>query len=270
MKMSRVVRAFCCFLLLTMLFSCYEAVDGCLDPDATNYDVDADNECEDCCTLPTFAILMSYLVDGESYIQGNSFRVSQEGLIMEDFHFFISDIKLIDPEGNEINYEDDFLIYDNNRSGESIKDDFKYFASNQFRGTLEGLRYSGIIEEISFNIGLTERINNYNKDSLEVNTELSRAPDSIYVSVDEGYEFYAFQIRDTMNSNVNLRVPAAYPLVGVSINLEGEEVRRGFNDDVNLFIDFGVLFDGINLTTMSEEEILLQIKNNFPFAFGKR
>ena len=32
--------------------SCYSPVDGCLDPEATNYSIDADNPCDDCCNLP--------------------------------------------------------------------------------------------------------------------------------------------------------------------------------------------------------------------------
>jgi hypothetical protein len=270
MKKSRVIELLFFTFLLSLITSCYESVDGCLDPEATNYDVNADNECEDCCNLPTFSILMSYLVDGESYIQGDSFRISQQGLMIEDFHFFVSDIKLIDPEGNEIGYEDDFLIYDQTGSGETITEDFKYFASNQFRGTLENVRYSGFVNEIRFNIGLSERINNYDKDSLEVNTDLSKVPDSIYVSIQDGYEFYALHIRDTLDNFIELRETNAYPLPEIIVILDDVEIRRGFNDELNLFIDFGLLFEGIKLSEMNENEVLLAIIDNFPSSFGKR
>lgn len=270
MNKSRVVELLFFTFLLSLITSCYESVDGCLDPDATNYDVNADNDCDDCCTLPTFSILMSYLVDGESYIQGDSFRVSQQGLMIEDFHFFISDITLIDPEGNNVDYEDKFLIYDQMAAGESILEDFKYYASNQFRGTLENMRYSGFINKIRFKIGLSERINTYVKDSLEVNTALSITPDSIYVSSEEGYEFYAFQIRDTMENYIEVREINAYPLPEINVTLDDVEIRRGFNDELNLFIDFGLLFDGIKLAEMNENEILMTIINNFPHSFGKR
>ncbi|NNF34664.1 MAG: hypothetical protein HKN68_11170 [Saprospiraceae bacterium] len=270
MKRSRAIELLFFTLLLSLITSCYESVDGCLDPEATNYDVNADNDCDDCCILPSFNILMSYLVDGESYIDGNSFRVSQQGLMIEDFHFFISDISLIDPDGNEVDYEDEFLIYDQSQSGENITEDFKYFASNQFRGTLENIRYSGFINEIRFNIGLTERINSYDKDSLEVNTELSKAPDSVYVSIQEGYEFYSFQIRDTIENSIEIRETDAYPLPEINVILDDVEIRRGFNDELNLFIDFGLLFDGINLREMNESEVLMTIIDNFPGSFGKR
>ncbi len=258
-------------LLFSILISaCYEPVEGCLDPDATNYDVDADDSCDDCCNLPTFSILMSYLVDGESYTDGDTFRVSSQGLMIEDFHFFISDIQLIDSEGNEIPYEDQFLLFDESGNSELVTEDFKYFSSSQFRGTLEDLRYDGLVDQIQFSVGLEDRINSYDKDSLDINTELSKVPDEFYLSETLGYEFYSFQIRDTMDNFVQTSENNAFPLIDVSVDLEGEMISRGFNGDINLFIDFGLLFDGINLTIMSEEEILNIIKNNFSIAYGKR
>ncbi len=44
-------------LLPLLLFSCYEDNIACLDPDATNYDILADQACpDDCCTFPTFSL----------------------------------------------------------------------------------------------------------------------------------------------------------------------------------------------------------------------
>jgi len=44
------------FLLPFLLCSCYEDNISCLDPDATNYDILADEACPDCCELPTFSL----------------------------------------------------------------------------------------------------------------------------------------------------------------------------------------------------------------------
>ena len=41
---------------LLLYSSCYEDNIACLDPDATNYDILADEACPDCCVFPTFSI----------------------------------------------------------------------------------------------------------------------------------------------------------------------------------------------------------------------
>lgn len=44
-------------LLPVVLFTaCYEDNISCLDPDATNYDILADEACPDCCTYPAFSL----------------------------------------------------------------------------------------------------------------------------------------------------------------------------------------------------------------------
>jgi hypothetical protein len=43
-------------LSLLLASACYEDNIACLDPDATNYDILADEACPDCCTYPTFSL----------------------------------------------------------------------------------------------------------------------------------------------------------------------------------------------------------------------
>jgi hypothetical protein len=53
--MSRLL--FLLFFLLSLLFSaCYEDNIACLDPDATNFDILADQSCPGCCQYPTFSL----------------------------------------------------------------------------------------------------------------------------------------------------------------------------------------------------------------------
>ena len=256
--------------LILTFWSCYEPEEGCLDPDATNYDVNADNDCDGCCNLPTYGILMSFLMDGESYVSGDSFLVSSDGIRVEDFHFFISDVSFLDVDGNRIEFEDQFNIYGVDGTGTLTFEDFKYYADNQFRGTFEGFRYGGTLDKITFKIGLSEQINYYDRDSLELNTDLDDAPDEVYLNENEGYEFYSFTVSDLQDNQLEIVYADAYPLPAVEVNLDGEMISRGFNDDINLFIDFGVIFDGINITTMDQAEILSRINLNIPRAFGKR
>ena len=44
------------FFLAVGLLSCYEAIEGCLDSQAVNFDFSADNACDGCCSYPNLII----------------------------------------------------------------------------------------------------------------------------------------------------------------------------------------------------------------------
>ena len=84
-----------CLSLLLLLPSCYEDRIGCLDGDATNFDLLADQSCPDCCEYPDLSVdvdhfygletfsLDSVYVDGA----GNSFQVTR-------LRYYLSDLRL--------------------------------------------------------------------------------------------------------------------------------------------------------------------------------
>ncbi|CAH0999354.1 hypothetical protein LEM8419_00652 [Neolewinella maritima] len=63
-------------LAILLCTGCYEDRVGCLDPDADNYDLQADEGCTDCCVYPDFSIRISpewndtALVVGQTYTDG--------------------------------------------------------------------------------------------------------------------------------------------------------------------------------------------------------
>ena len=67
---------FALFLLASLCSSCYEDRVGCLNPDAGNYDLEADSECADCCTFPELSVQVtsvwqdSAVVIGRTYTDG--------------------------------------------------------------------------------------------------------------------------------------------------------------------------------------------------------
>lgn len=84
--------------LFTLLFSagCYENRVDCLDPDATNYDVRADEACPDgCCEYPEFRLDVARMwgdttlasVDELTDGTGNSFEITR-------FRFYLSELEL--------------------------------------------------------------------------------------------------------------------------------------------------------------------------------
>jgi len=93
---------FCLLISLSLLPACYEPQSGCLDNEALNYDLDADNPCSDCCEYPSLVLDVQHrfitdsttagIIPGSSVHLddfGNPFRIKQ-------FRCFISNIHLQD------------------------------------------------------------------------------------------------------------------------------------------------------------------------------
>lgn len=84
------------FLLPLVCASCYEDRVGCLDPDAANYALLADEACPDCCTYPVLSVRVSPVWEGEAVVPaatyadgaGHPFR-------LVDFRFYLGDLRLL-------------------------------------------------------------------------------------------------------------------------------------------------------------------------------
>ena len=95
------------FITLLLLTSCYEDRIACLDPDASNYDLQADEACpDDCCTYPNFTVeltrsfgerafsLDSTYTDGA----GNRFKIQRLRFYLGDVGLLANDRPLPVPE----------------------------------------------------------------------------------------------------------------------------------------------------------------------------
>ena len=61
-------------LLLLLGASCYEDRTGCLDPDAANYDLQADLGCLDCCTFPALSVRITSVWQDSALVVGQTYR----------------------------------------------------------------------------------------------------------------------------------------------------------------------------------------------------
>ena len=111
------------FIFLSVL-ACYEPIEGCLDVDASNYNVMADNMCEDCCQLPQINIIFSYRNDGQNFNLGDTLSLPGGSIIVENFFFFLSAIQPIDQNGNPVIISDS-IVFQRNDGNMSISNNFR-------------------------------------------------------------------------------------------------------------------------------------------------
>ncbi|PHI20623.1 hypothetical protein CEQ90_06080 [Lewinellaceae bacterium SD302] len=91
---------------------CYEDVEGCLDPNAANYDLDADIEClETCCEFPELNIAINHLY-GDTLLDRDSFYVNAANNVFRitRLRYYWSDLALIQEDGTRLEPEDSLDI----------------------------------------------------------------------------------------------------------------------------------------------------------------
>lgn len=82
------------FLTICVIASCYEPKEGCIDSYASNYDVSADDMCEDCCKYPNLSLSVYDHYNNEDIsssdtlynIYGERFRLDALMYVLSDIH----------------------------------------------------------------------------------------------------------------------------------------------------------------------------------------
>ncbi|MDX1684202.1 MAG: hypothetical protein R3275_03140 [Saprospiraceae bacterium] len=82
-------------LISTILFGCYDNQEACLDPEATNFDPEADKSC--CCTYPQLKLDVVYQYDTLTFSENQSFEHDIHGQIsVIDFGLIFHSFSLSD------------------------------------------------------------------------------------------------------------------------------------------------------------------------------
>ncbi|PPK88580.1 hypothetical protein CLV84_1549 [Neolewinella xylanilytica] len=92
------MRLLCCCLAIGCLLlpACYEESVGCLDPDANNYALGADEACPDCCTYPELSIRVSTVWNDTAVVAGSTYRDATGATFqLIDFRYYLADLRLV-------------------------------------------------------------------------------------------------------------------------------------------------------------------------------
>ncbi len=158
--LGRILKNSTCFLLALTLLCCYEPQEGCLDADATNFALEADEDCctsadECCCEYPQLSLSLKHkmadanLSFDEVYLDkaGNPFRINS-------IHFFTSNIQFI---GEQIHgVTDSISINDNAGSSVLRPDDVTVVSAQTFSFPVGTFKRSGSYSAVRFIVGLNE------------------------------------------------------------------------------------------------------------------
>ena len=140
------------FTLIISLTSCYEPVEGCLDPESENYSLSADENC--CCDYPDRGLKVEYKWDSLTFrfnrkyenAMGDSFQVTQLRYQAGDFRWMVGG-ETWEVEDSLRGFEvlSDQLVY--------VKDDWVTLGPGIGDVEAGALRKNGVVDSMSVKMG---------------------------------------------------------------------------------------------------------------------
>lgn len=240
-------------LMILLASACYEPTEGCLDTRATNFDLDADGACPDCCTFPELSLRYNNLWSYDDTIVslrldtfytdviGNPFRFSR-------IRFYWSNLRLELTNGEVLMLTDslDLSIAENgDTSMITVLDDFVLadITSSTRSVGLGGLVPSGTLSSLQATFGLEDPTNKGVTTSVSTSHPLATQGGRMNFGSDIGYVFAKVEyFQDTVSTDTVARV----------INLYGEDFLRELTLDLQVPTTF---VDGFDPVLVIEQDI---------------
>ncbi|MFZ1751892.1 MAG: hypothetical protein WAU01_16985 [Saprospiraceae bacterium] len=250
-------------LIILIVSSCYVNQEGCLDTLASNYDVTADNGCDDCCTYPKFNIVLRQ-VDGDStFINGDTLvnNLAQKFRII-DCRFYLSEFSL--RQSNNVYHQ----IIENISSDDgtvTVSDDIKIFRSVDSSIPLGTMRTYGTYDSLSFCFGLKPKVVNASFADLS-STHVLQVRNQLK-SKDQIRSFFNIKcVRLATNDTLELSITDTSLQFRVSVD---SIVTTNIGNDINypLQVDYSKLFSDTDIN-QSSTSLELALKQNIKSFFG--
>jgi hypothetical protein len=166
------------FLLpIIILFSnCRETTEGCLDPEASNFDPSADEIC--CCEYPQFSIRFSYnnyAIDTTTFALSSVYNDDGNNpYYVNNINLYLSDFELVRADNSVLRISDSLDVILQNGTSTNIIDDIIILKPNTFKYDIGTTITSGDFVKIRFKVGLNEIVNQTNQTEVATTHSLSK------------------------------------------------------------------------------------------------
>lgn len=256
---SRYMKLLFVLLFSMLLYSCYSPEDGCLDPESTNYSIDGDFQCEDCCVYPILKLSIFHESRDTTFTLKDVVRndLGQQVSLI-DFVCLLSDFK-ITSSGNIFEIQDSVSLPIDDLPL-MAKDDVIRVSRSDFTYDVGTIVYTGSTDELAFRIGLSEELNENGATIENEDHPLTNDMDSLYIEESGTYVFQRIKLAQGNNFIDTVIYDVTIP-VDVSFGVEYESVR-GKNKELIIEAQYDHWFDGIDFNLMSPDEIGEKIGEN--------
>jgi hypothetical protein len=266
----RLIKALSLLLIIALSWSaCLVPERGCLDIEATNYNVSADENC--CCTYPSLVLNVSYLAGSVPFnpsiayndADGNAFFIRRLALYLSDFG--------LEKSGQVFKAKDTVLLY----TGQDGALDSSLFIGNislinrsAFSLKVGDFAEGGSFDKLHFLFGLPEEANNNLQNRYQRGHPLFIQIDSMHTfDQKEGYLFFSMLV-ESAETGVQRRLqiwnnPNSRNIVK-PINFTS---TRGFDRTISFGIDYLYFLQSGNYLTDSDEFLRNAILSGLNNAF---
>lgn len=264
------------FVILGSLFGCEEN-PGCLDVRATNYQVDAEDPCGDCCEYPELRVSLRHrwVLEDTTLAFGNDtalFSLNGYRLRFPDIRYYLSNIRLVRTDGTEVLLDDELDITIGTGADTttiSIPDNVLLVEAGSFRNFVPGTyRYEGNFKELRFEIGVTAPANQATPAAYPDNYPLAEQSPTMYTD-EEGYTFTRVEVitdpADTLSRVIKTTETQKAQTVSLPITFK---LDRGFNTSISLSVNYRAWFADIDWEQLSDAEVAERIVGNQPTSFS--
>lgn len=255
------------FCLTALLFAvclsgwgCYQPTEGCLDLNATNYEVDADDPCADCCQYPNLKLSVLHKLSPATNPDTTVFLFYNTKLqspadtshffTIQRCRYFISNLHLVTNDGTEVGVADSIWLELVGGDSVHLENNFAKLDRDivQTATPLGEILAVGSFSKIRFTLGLPPPLPDLNVDSIPSGHALNVGADTIIFDENLGYlPVYLAFTPDTL--------PDTAPLVfhflqtkDISLDLPATfNVERGFDIRLSLLVDYMKLFENLDL-----------------------
>ena len=265
---------FLCGILIHLVSSCYEPEAGCLDANATNYDLDADDPCGDCCTYPKMLINFEHKIFRNDQLENINFgdSVYTDGaghsFSFNDIQFYISDVGIVDKQNNIIGVQETVsFVPAGETEAVTVSDNIQLVNPKSFRASTMGtFNASDEYEHILISIGVSPSLNQADTSSFDLDHPLAPQTPNMYSGVDESYIFtYIDLIIDPLGEAIpkTIRVVGNQQFLPFSFQ-NAFFLDKGLNLEIVFRINYLGWFSEIDLKNDSSEDIIQQLSANIP------
>jgi hypothetical protein len=255
--------------------SCNDDEEGCLDTQATNFDVTADIACNSCCTYPTLSFRINHVYDSITnnfVLSGTYLDAIDSPYLVSAIQYYISDVQLVRADGSEVGVTDilDLTFFDNTIA--SVEDNFSLIKKSigSYNSVDIGtINTNGNFTKIRFNVGVNNPANYAVIGSMPDEHALSAQTESMHLDITEGYIFNKIQIvKDTTTNDIT-----TYEISGdnnlVSVELDYPiSLESGYDLGLIVYLDYKKLFESIDFQNDDDNTIQTKIVTNTANAFS--
>lgn len=255
------------YLVVSLFFvaACGEKKEACLDISAVNFDASADKNC--CCTYPELVLNVAHEFDTLpfrldstfTYNEIDTFAVEQMSLLFSKIHPLKDGTPLLLDDTIHIGIDDALGV-----EQLEIEDNFVLIKPNRFEYTVGTFSLPDTYDGIELTFGLGGDLERVLPDSVYKEEHILQSESDSIWSEDKGFFYLYLEVLPIASEPDSKREIVLYGANHLlEWNLEQQlSAEFGYDFEINIKIDYKILFDGIDFVGDDTESIALKIKQN--------